>query len=132
SGTIDGMVFTGDVTLETASIAPFSGLAGRDLNGALTLDAHGSILPLSGGFDLTLDGSGRNLAIGEDLADRLLAGEVLLKGRLARSEAGLLAENFRLGNAQLQLAANGNYASNVADFGLSLDLADLGLLSPEA
>lgn len=132
SGTIDGMVFTGDVTLETASIAPFSGLAGRDLNGALTLDAHGSILPLSGGFDLTLDGSGRNLAIGDDLADRLLAGEVLLKGRLARSEAGLLAENFRLGNAQLQLAANGNYASDIADFGFSLDLADLGLLSPEA
>ena len=131
-GELSGLDFTGDITLDTASIAPFSGLAGRELDGALALKATGSVLPLSGGFDLVLDGTGRNLSIGDDVADRLLAGTVSLSGRVARSEAGLEAENFRLGNAQVQLAADGNYASSGADFGFRLDLADLALLSDQA
>ncbi|HTO28186.1 MAG TPA: translocation/assembly module TamB, partial [Devosia sp.] len=132
TGQLDGFDFNGDIALETSSIAPFSGLAGRDLAGALTLQASGAILPLTGGFDLTLDGTGSNLAIGDKLADGLLAGSVQLSGRVARSEAGLTADDFRIANSQVQLLADGTYSNALADFTFNLDLVDLGLLSDQA
>ncbi|QQR37307.1 translocation/assembly module TamB domain-containing protein [Devosia oryziradicis] len=132
NGRLDGLDFTGDVALETSSIAPFSGLAGRDLAGALTLQASGSIMPLTGGFDLTLDGTGSNLAIGDKLADGLLAGNVALSGRVARTEAGLTADDFRIANQQVQLLADGTYSNALADFTFNLDLSDLALLSDQA
>lgn len=132
SGQLDGLDFNGDIALETSSIAPFSGLAGRELNGGLSLKATGSIMPLSGGFDLTLDGTGTDLAIDDQVADGLLAGTVELSGRVARTEAGLAAEQFRIANQQLQILADGTYSSAVADFAFNLDLSDLALLSDQA
>ena len=132
TGQLDGFDFHGDIALETASIAPFSGLAGRELDGALSLNATGSLMPLSGGFSLTLDGTGTDLAIGDEMTDRLLAGTVTLSGQLARTEAGLLADEFRIANPQVQLLADGTYSNAVADFAFNLDLSDLGLLSEEA
>lgn len=131
-GQLDGLEFNGDIGLQTSSISPFSGLAGRELDGALDLKASGSLTPLTGGFDLTLDGSGTNLAIDDETADRLLAGTVALSGRVARTEAGLTAENFRIANNQVQMLADGTYSNALADFTFNLDLSDLGLLSDAA
>lgn len=132
SGVLDGPQFKGDMAIETSSIAPFSGLAGRDLGGGLTLKASGIVSPLTGGFDLTLDGSGTNLSIGDEIADGLLDGVVALSGRVARSETGLIADDFKLGNQQVQFAADGTYSSAAADFTFNLDLADLALLNEQA
>jgi translocation and assembly module TamB len=131
-GTIDDFIFDGTVGLETSSIAPFSGIADRDLDGALQLTATGTISPLIGGFDLTLDGSARNLALSEPALDRVLAGTVGLTGRVARTEQGFEAQGFRLGNDRLQVAADGTFATSAADFRFSADLADLALVSDEA
>ncbi|HEY8575131.1 MAG TPA: translocation/assembly module TamB domain-containing protein [Devosia sp.] len=132
AGQLDNLDFTGDITVDTASIAPFSGLAGRELDGALALRINGTLMPLTGGFDVTLDGTGTDLSVGDEVADRLLAGTVALTGRVARTEAGLLAENFRVGNQQLSILADGTYSSEVADFDFNLDLSDLALLSDQA
>ncbi|KKB11936.1 hypothetical protein VE25_10260 [Devosia geojensis] len=132
TGTLDDFVFNGDIGLETANIAPFSDLADRELSGALNLTANGSVSPLIGGFDLMLDGTGTGLSIGDEIADRLLEGEVALSGRVARTETGLAAEGFRLGNDQLLLTADGTIATGTADFRFDLALADLALLSPDA
>jgi translocation and assembly module TamB len=132
SGQLSGLDFAGDIALETASISPFSGLAGRELDGGLQLKASGSIMPLTGGFDLTLDGTGENLAIDDEVADRLLAGAVALSGRVARGPEGLTADAFRIANPQVQILADGTYSSQVADFAFNLDLSDLALLSEQA
>ncbi|MFD1942186.1 translocation/assembly module TamB domain-containing protein [Paradevosia shaoguanensis] len=132
AGTIDNWVYDGDVAIRTANIAPFSDMAGRPLAGALDLKAKGTISPLVGGFNLNLDGTGTDLAIGEETADRLLAGEVRLTGRVARTEQGLETQDFNLGNQQVQLTANGNFATGTADFRFDLGLADLALLSKDA
>ncbi|MDB5614482.1 MAG: translocation/assembly module TamB [Devosia sp.] len=132
TGQLNNLDFFGDINLETASIAPFSGLAGRDLDGGLALSINGTLQPLSGGFDVTLDGTGTNLSIDDEVADGLLAGAVSLTGRVARTEAGLLADNFRISNEQLQVVADGTYSSAVADFAFNLDLSDLALLSEQA
>ncbi|ODT66918.1 MAG: hypothetical protein ABS75_25395 [Pelagibacterium sp. SCN 63-23] len=131
-GIIDGTDFDGRITLETGSIAPFSALADRALNGALSLVAEGRVMPVSGGFDLTFDGRGTNLAVDDAAADAMLAGEVSLSGRLARNEAGISAEDFVVANEQVRFRADGRYASENADFNIALDLADLGLISEQA
>lgn len=132
SGQLDGLDFCGDIGVETSSIAPFSGLAGRNLDGGLSLKAKGTIAPLTGGFNLTLDGTGANLALGDAIADGLLKGTVKLTGRVARDETGLTADQFRIANQQLQVLADGTYSNAVADFGFTLDLSDLALLSSQA
>ncbi|MCP8884064.1 translocation/assembly module TamB domain-containing protein [Devosia sp. XJ19-1] len=132
SGQIDGTEFDGRIQIETDSIAPFSAMAGRSLSGALNLVADGKVMPVSGGFDLMFDGTGTNLAVDDATADALLEGTVNLSGRLARTEAGITAENFAITNPQVQFSADGVYASETADFDIALDLSDLGLISDEA
>jgi translocation and assembly module TamB len=132
SGEIADAVFDGTIAMATSSIAPFSALAGRDLDGRLNLEAQGTISPLIGGFDLTLDGEGTGLRLDDAIADRLLEGEVAISGRLARTEAGVIADDFRLGNERITLGADGSFSSTQADFSFALDLADLALVAPQA
>lgn len=132
SGVIDGATFRGRIGVETNNIAPFSGLAGRELTGGLSLDAEGSLAFIGGAFDLTFEGSGRNLTIDDETADALLAGDVDLSGRLARTEAGIVADGFSIANPQVQFTADGVYGTSEANFAIGLDLSDLGLLTDQA
>ncbi|NGP18354.1 hypothetical protein G5575_12425 [Devosia chinhatensis] len=132
AGTIDGTDFDGRIEIETDNIAPFSLLAGRDLTGALSLAATGQIMPLTGGFNLDFDGTGTDLTVDDATADALLEGTVTLSGRLARTTAGISADDFVISNEQVQFTADGAFASDVADFAIALDLADLALLSDQA
>lgn len=132
NGVIDGGAFRGRIGVETANIAPFSGLAGRQLTGGLSLDAEGSLAFVGGGFDMTFVGSGNNLTIDDPTADALLAGDVALSGRLARTEAGIVADDFSIANPQVQFTADGVYGTAEANFAVALDLSDLGLLTDQA
>ena len=132
AGDIDDNVFDGKVSVATSSIAPFSGLAGRDLGGAMTLTATGTLSPLTGGFDLTLDGTADGLRLSEPSLDGILAGRVSLAGRVARNEQGLVAQGFKLDNARVAITADGTFATGAADFSFGAQLADLSLLSDKA
>src|SRR5690606_26177319 len=132
AGDIADFVFDGTAALQTGGVEALAGIAGRVLGGAVNLQATGTISRLTGGFALTLGGTGTNLQLGEDALDAVLAGEVRLSGRLARTEAGVEAEDFRVANRQLTIVADGAFASTAADFDFRLDLADLALLTDEA
>ncbi len=132
AGDIAELAFRGDLAVEAGSIAPFSALAGRDLAGALSLKANGRVEPLGGAFDLTLDGRSDGLAIGSKAADNLIAGETRITGRVARGTAGLTADKLHLRNDQLDLTADGTFATGRADFSFDMALADLALLSERA
>ncbi|MGV3490758.1 MAG: translocation/assembly module TamB domain-containing protein [Devosia sp.] len=132
AGQIDDSVFNGTIGIETSSIAPFSGLAGRELGGAMTLTATGTLSPLIGGFDLTLDGTANNLQFSEPALDNVLAGQVALAGRVARNEQGLSAQGFRLGNEKVAITADGSFATGAADFRFGANLTDLSLVSDNA
>jgi translocation and assembly module TamB len=125
AGTILDSVFNGEIGVEATSIAPFSQLAGRDLRGAAELTARGELRPLSGGFDLTLDGQATDLAIGEATVDNLLSGATTISGRVARGEQGLVAEGFRLDNPQATITADGIIATGSADFRFDVAVDDL-------
>ena len=132
SGTLKGAAFDGEVSLRTRSIASFSGLAGRQLGGAIDLAASGTIDALSGGFDLTLDGTAKDLELGMEALDTILIGPTTLSGRIARTATGVSADNFVLGNDKSRITANGSFASDTADFDFGLALSDLSLISENA
>ncbi|EJN00107.1 translocation/assembly module TamB domain-containing protein [Phyllobacterium sp. YR531] len=132
AGTINELAYRGDILVKASSISPFSALAGRDMAGSLDLKANGLVEPLTGGFDLMLDGNATGMKLGIDAADKVLAGETRITGGLARGENGLSAKNFKVENPQTLVTANGTFASGAANFDFGLDLTDLALLSEKA
>ncbi len=131
-GNIADFIFNGAVSVETPSLAPFSGLAGRQLSGAANLVIDGTLELLTGAFDLGLSGTANSLGFGIAAADNILAGETRLSGRIGRSENGLSARAFQIVNERARITANGTYASTAADFAFTLDLDDLARLSDNA
>ena len=132
AGSIENLTFTGRNAIRVADLAIFSGLANRALGGGINLRTSGSVSPLSGGFDLTFDGSTTDLALGDARLDALVAGETTLSGRAVRDDAGIRTDNLRLDNPQLSFASNGQISSGRTDMGFEAALSDLSLLDPRA
>lgn len=132
AGDIADTAFNGTIQLVASSLAPFSQLADRDLEGQLDMAARGEIRPVSGGFDLTLDGSARGLHVGIDAVDNLFSQETTITGGVARDETGFRASQLRLGNDDVELKADGNFSTGAADFRFDLMLADLALITQQA
>ena len=129
-GIVRELAFEGAIDVDAASLAPFSALAGRDLAGSLALDANGRLAPLTGAFDLTLDGRADGLETGIEAVDGLL-GDTTIAGRLARGEEGIVAERFRLDGRALDVTADGTLGSQAADLTATIALDDLAALSEE-
>lgn len=132
AGAIAESTFNGTIAVDADSITPFSAMANRELKGGLDLDARGTVSPIGGAFDLTLDGTGTDLGIGSPAADGLIAGQTKLTGRVARGEQGLVADQLRIFSDQFEASANGRIASKEADFTFNAALDDLALLSDKA
>ncbi len=132
AGNVIDYAFRGRIGVETSSIAPFSALAGRDLEGSLQLRADGEVRPLTGAFDLTLDGRSTELRIDNEAVDNLMSGETTLSGRVGRGENGLTTDDFRIANQQFTVTADGNFATGAADFEYAVVLSDLALVTPQA
>jgi translocation and assembly module TamB len=132
AGEIADYIFRGAIALEASSVAPFSALAGRELSGGLRLDADGELAPVTGAFDLVLDGAATDLAIDHPVANGLLGGTTTIAGRLARTTGGFATDELRISNQQITLTADGTFATGAADFDFDFALADLALLSDRA
>lgn len=131
-GNIDDYAFNGDIAARVASLAPFGALADRDLAGSIDINASGVVRPISGAFQLDLDGTAQNMRTGTEAVDRILDGAVTLSGALGRSAEGFSARDFRIGNELSEITANGSFASDKADFDFGVMLSDLKLLSDQA
>lgn len=131
-GQIETGVFDGQIVLDARTLAPFSGLAARDLGGAMQLVARGTLDALSGGFDLNLDGNGNALQVSDDIADRLLAGQTRITGGLKRDAEGTEARDLQVRNNQLTLRVDGTLSSTAADLVLQAELDDLRHINPGA
>lgn len=131
-GNIDDFAFNGDIAAKVASLAPFGALADRDLAGSIDVNARGIVRPISGAFQLDLNGTAQNMRTGTQAVDRILDGAVTLGGALGRSAEGFSARDFRIGNALSEITANGSFASDKANFDFGVMLSDLKLLSDQA
>ncbi|OIS93065.1 translocation/assembly module TamB domain-containing protein [Brucella cytisi] len=131
-GNIDDFAFNGDIAAKIASLAPFGALADRDLAGSIDVNAKGIVRPVSGAFQLDLNGTAQNMRTGTEAVDRILDGAVNLSGALGRSSEGFSARDFRIGNELSEITANGSFASDKASFDFGVMLSDLKLLSDQA
>lgn len=131
-GNIADFAFNGDILAKVASLAPYGALADRNLAGSIDVKATGTVSPVSGAFQLDLDGTAQNMRTGTEAVDNILDGNVDLSGALGRSAQGFSARNFRIGNELSEITANGSFASDKADFDFGVMLSDLKLLSDKA
>lgn len=132
SGQVQDGRIEGKERLVAASLAPFSGLAGRPLDGAVDVAAAGTLTPLTGAFDLSLDGASTGLRTGIAKLDGLTSPETRLSGRVVRDTGGLTIQAFRLGNPVLTLTADGHQGRQATDVAATLTLADVAHVTPEA
>ncbi|MEM7694707.1 MAG: translocation/assembly module TamB domain-containing protein [Pseudomonadota bacterium] len=129
AGTL-GDVIRGTYRLAARDLSVFAALAGRPLGGRIDLSAEGALTPAEALFDLTLDGTIENLALGTP-ADGLFAGTTTLAGRAAREPSGVRFDGFAVENPALSLTANGAATEALADLRAAVRIADLGRLSQD-
>lgn len=128
NGRIAQMQFAGQIGLEAPDLTSFAPLLDRPLSGSAALVLDGSIAPLTGAYDLAVDGVGNGVTTGSEIADAALRGTTNLSGGVARGPEGLRFDRLRATNNQIDIVADGLYASRQADLnvnGVLRDLADL-------
>ena len=128
---IDGQTVTTDLTARLEDLARFSGLAGRALSGAAEAQVSGDLALLDGAFDLALALVGTDIGLDQPEADRLLAGEARMEGRLRRDFTGTFIEGFEVEAQQLSALVDGVIRSAGADLTADFELADLAVLGPD-
>ncbi len=128
AGELKDWVFAGALNSKIQDLAPFSGLAGRELRGAIALALEGSVSPLISGFDLDIEGDAQDLRFDPAL-NALIAGRTKLSGRVTRDEAGFRAQNLSLKNPQFEVKTDGVISTPLTDFSFAAAIDDLSLTS---
>ncbi|PQO24772.1 translocation and assembly module protein TamB [Rhodobacteraceae bacterium WD3A24] len=128
NGRIDMRGFDGTVEGQLADLARLSDLAGRPLSGALEGRLEGRFAPLTGAFDGNARLTGRDLAIDQPQADRLLAGrsEIFVSAR--RDTEGTALRSLTVDARTLDLDAFGQFSSERNALTARLDFSDLAVL----
>ncbi|AHM03425.1 hypothetical protein roselon_01025 [Roseibacterium elongatum DSM 19469] len=118
-----------DLALRIADLSRLSPLTGQDLDGQLDAGLSGRVEPLSGAFDLVVEGSGQGLGFGAGLPPALFAGETVLSLHAIRDTGGLRVERIALDNAELALSGDGSLHTAGGQFAADLRLRNVGLFT---
>ncbi len=121
----------GTVSIRVEDLGNFSELAGRDLGGSIDLDAEGQAR-----FDLStaaldLDGTTRDLALGQPELDRLFSGVTELAADVEKDGETIAVDTLRLENPQVTVAANGRYGPGENAIQADIRFPDLAEIVPE-
>jgi translocation and assembly module TamB len=131
AGAADRWLVQSSLLIEAADLSRFSELTGLDLGGGADLTVVSAIRPLDGIFDVSLSGATRDLQLGIDELDPLLAGEGRLALSAARDEAGTRIDRLAIDTPALALTANADITSGQSEAAFDLAFADIGLSLPD-
>ncbi|MEZ5911267.1 MAG: translocation/assembly module TamB domain-containing protein [Paracoccaceae bacterium] len=120
----------GRATVQASDLSRFSGLVGRPVGGAGKALITGRYAPLSGGFDIDLALTGRDLTLAQPEADRLLKGQSTLNLSAARGKDGTEIRRLSIRASTLSADASGWLRSNGSDVQATARFADLSALGP--
>lgn len=124
--------FETDLSIEAASIAPYSALVGRTVGGAVSIDASGLIDPADLEFDIDLSARTTGLATGVAEADRILAGTGTLQGSVMRDGDGAFTiSGLELAYPNLTASADLRARGSTGEASYSIRLADIGLFTDD-
>jgi translocation and assembly module TamB len=119
-----------DARLEADQLARFGALTGSALQGAAALDLAGRVAPVSGAFDLTLNGTGADLAIGQPQIDTLIGGATTLAISAQRDETGVTLRALDIRSGAAEITAGGRLASEASALRFEAGLRDVGIVAP--
>lgn len=125
-----GVLVAGDLSGRIADLGRFSGVAGRDLAGAVEVTARGSFAVLGGAFDLTAEATGHDLRLSQPEADRLLSGTSRIALSARRGTEGTEVRSLAVTAQTLSLRAEGWLRSRGSDLTADFGFADLSVLGP--
>lgn len=117
--------------LEASDLSRFSALAGQDLAGQTALSVDGTVVLLSGQFDITASGSTQDLALGIAQADAVLAGRTELNLAARRDETGTFLRDLVLENDALSLTGQAELRTDNSRAEAQFRLEDIGLVVPQ-
>ncbi|MEJ6389893.1 translocation/assembly module TamB domain-containing protein [Gymnodinialimonas ulvae] len=115
-----------DLAAEIAELSRFAALANQPLDGAANVTLSGGVEPLSGAFDLAIDGTGTDLRFVDALPSQIFAGNTQLSANVTRSTGGLTLRALTLQNAELNLTGEASVTSGDTDASLAFDLREVG------
>jgi len=124
----EGVDLAGAVQMRHSDISALSGLAGRDLSGALEGQASGSYRVLTGAFDVEADLEGTDLTLDQPEADGLLRGRSTISVAAHRDESGLVLRGFDAAAQTFTAHAEGTLASEAGEITATAALSDLSVL----
>lgn len=117
------------LAMAVGDLSRFAALADQALAGGMTAQLNLQAEPLSGAFDMVLEGVGRDLDIGAGLPQALLAGQTNLFLSARRDETGLALRNLTLSGSAVSLDATARVSREGALVGVDGRLADIGLFT---
>lgn len=121
----------GSLTASVARLAAFSEVSGRTLGGALELATDGAASLATGNFDLALDLSGEDLALGQPTVDRLLGGTASLSAAARREGDTTSISRFTLATGEISAEATGSLGRSAGRIDGEARLRDLAVLAPD-
>ncbi|WP_299671412.1 translocation/assembly module TamB domain-containing protein [uncultured Roseobacter sp.] len=120
-----------DLTVRAEDLARFAGLAGQPIAGAAQLAVAGDVTPLSSMFDLRIEGTTTNLAVGIPQADAVLNGQTTLVLGARRDASGTFVEGLDLSNDALDLTGDFDLRTENSEVSAQAALRDIGLVLPQ-
>jgi translocation and assembly module TamB len=123
------LTLTTDLAAEVGDLARFAATTGQPLAGGLSATLTAEAELLSGAFDLTLTGTGRDLRLADALPPQLLADETTLTLSALRDDTGLTLRELTLDGRETALNATGRVNSDGAIIDLDARLANVGLFT---
>ncbi|WP_172331353.1 translocation/assembly module TamB domain-containing protein [Mangrovicoccus sp. HB161399] len=119
-----------ELSLKTGNLSRFAGLAGMPLAGSLDADLKGSYDAAGTAFDVTLSGTGKDIAIGNPQLDPLLAGETVIDVAAKGEGLAFDIERLDIHNPALSLNGAGTISPQAADLDLDARLEEINPFVP--
>ena len=120
----------GKVTATAGSLAPYARLVGQPVTGALDVTANGMFDLQDGSFQAAIDGTGRDLGLGQATLDLLTRGNSQFSAKAHRTAEGIVfidALDVQTTEGAAQITGASDNGRNTLQ--ISARLRDLGLLA---
>lgn len=121
----------GLLSARVARLDAYAAVAGRRLSGALDLTAEGKASLPEQSFDLKLDLTGGDLALGQPSLDLLLGGRLAVSADLGRSGDTLSLRRLSVESAELSAEAQGSVGRAAGRIEGAARLRDAGIFAPD-
>ncbi|WP_371170594.1 translocation/assembly module TamB domain-containing protein [Aliiroseovarius sp. 2305UL8-7] len=121
---------TDDMVLRANDLSQFAALIGIPLTGAVQVGVDGTMSLLGGSFDLAINGTGRDLSIGQKQFDPLIVGDSTLDIVAVRDEAGTRLEKVVIATEQATASLSANLKTDASTAAFDISVNDSSVVDP--